>query len=73
MDIPYNLHGITKELFRMAVCLKPRLIQSGLQGIDNIKNSPSASSFNPALDPDIINFTGTLIFKFFPYIVERIM
>ena len=66
MDIPNDLHGITKELFRMAVCLKPRLIQRGLQGLDNIKNSPPASSSNPTLDPDIINFTGTLIFKFFP-------
>ena len=37
--IPKNIHTVTKELFRMAVCLKPRLIQSGIERIQNIGNS----------------------------------
>ena len=38
--VPKNLTTLAKELFRMAVCIKPRLIRTGLQNIQDINRLP---------------------------------
>ena len=37
--IPKSLTSVARELFRLAVCLKPRLIHRGIQGIEHLGNS----------------------------------
>ena len=34
--IPKSLSAVAKELFRLTVCLKPRLIHQGIQSFENI-------------------------------------
>ena len=36
--LPKNLNTIAKELFRMGVCLKPRLIRSGIERLKSSSN-----------------------------------
>ena len=38
-SIPKSLNTIAKEIFRMAVCLKPRLIRSGIERIHSLSNT----------------------------------
>ena len=38
-SVPKSLHSIAKELFRLSVCLKPRLIHTGIERIKNNINS----------------------------------
>lgn len=37
--IPNKLNTVAREIFRMAICLKPRLIRTGLQRIRKIEDS----------------------------------
>ena len=34
--VPKNMHTIVKEIFKMAVCIKPRLIRQGFQMMDTL-------------------------------------
>ena len=36
--LPINLNTIAKEIFRMGVCLKPRLIRSGIERLKGSSN-----------------------------------
>ena len=54
-EFPKNIHEITKELFRMGVCLKPRLIHSAVQRIKSHFESNKIIS-----EDDIGYFKGTL-------------
>ena len=44
--IPKNLNTVARELFRMAICLKPRLIRTGLERIRNNGDSDDIISEN---------------------------
>ena len=53
-ELPKNIHEIKKELFRMGVCLKPRLIHSAVQRIKSHFESNEIIS-----EEDIGDFKGT--------------
>ena len=53
-EFPKNIHEITKELFRMGVCLKPRLLHSAVQRIKSHFESNEIIS-----EDDIGYFKGT--------------
>ena len=42
--IPKNISTIAKELFRTVVCLKPRLIRSGIERIHSLSNTDELDS-----------------------------
>ena len=40
--MPKNIHTVVKELFKAAVCIKPRLIRQGFQMMETMNNTQGA-------------------------------
>ena len=43
-SVPKNLNSVAKELFQIAVCLKPRLIRNGIERINSLSNTDDLES-----------------------------
>ena len=60
-EIPKNLHSVAKEVFKIAVCLKPRLIHTGIERFDRLKDNLNSQNVLP--ENELIENEGKSILK----------